>query len=159
MSSNPVRNRRPLTNHANSSINDHQTNHTLSPLPKKQSNHPSHSQSSTEDAAPYVYRRYNPTYLLTAFFVTFIILLVCLWQIYSLMQLRSAERKLTEAEGSIQLLHSRQIELNAGTQEKWDLYQEHRGNVTQTLLRVLENSKFHQPGQNDILKELALSIL
>lgn len=88
------------------------------------------------NSRPPLYQHWNPTVLLTAFALTLLLLVGC--GVHLLLQYRSASEslRLSRVESAVQESASRQRELNRATREKWELYSEQRGNVTQLLLQM-----------------------
>jgi hypothetical protein len=101
-----------------------------------------------------IYQPRHPALLLLSFAVAVLALTFIAYHFYQLRLQKHAAASLAHQERDMQLSLSRQVELNAGTKEKWWLYEEHRGNVTSILKSLVP--KRHAQQQDESSASLAI---
>ena len=122
------------------------------PVQRKRANtqHKASSEKTADAPDPdeSIYQPRHPVLLLLCFLLALLGLSYIGYHFYHLRLHKNAALQLQREESEMQLSQARQVELNAGTKEKWLLYAEHRGNVTKILKSLVKKQTAHQQGGN-----------
>jgi len=89
----------------------------------------------------YTYQPKNPAVLLTAFALSALLTLYCLYVFFTLRAATQAARALDAQMAAVQTVPAKQEQNNRKTSGQWSIYGEHRNNVTATLLQALRRAE------------------
>jgi hypothetical protein len=104
-----------------------------------------HTDNTNQDAPNYKHR--SPVLLLSAFAVSFIVVAWCAYTLFAIKANTHREQNIQKQQSAVQLTKQRQEELNRHTRQNWELYAEHRGNVTKYIRELAKASDKQSPSK------------